>query len=104
LLPELRKLLDSPNELYREQAVQAIGAIGPDAKEPLPEHTDDGGAVCVRHDWREHEKVIRPDLLQLQARRNGITRVEEQDRPQPHSPQSGDRFDRFWTQGILDVQ
>jgi multidrug efflux pump subunit AcrB len=37
---------------------------------------DDGGAVCVRTDWREPVKVIRPDLLDLQARRNGITRVE----------------------------
>jgi multidrug efflux pump subunit AcrB len=37
---------------------------------------EDGGAVCVRHDWREREKVIRPDLLELQARRNGITRVD----------------------------
>jgi multidrug efflux pump subunit AcrB len=37
---------------------------------------DDGGAVCVRSDWREPVKVIRPDLLDFQARRNGITRVE----------------------------
>ncbi len=37
---------------------------------------DDGGAMCVRNDWREREKVIRPELLELQARRNGITRVE----------------------------
>jgi multidrug efflux pump subunit AcrB len=37
---------------------------------------DDGGAVCIRCDWREPVKVIRPDLLELQARRNGITRVE----------------------------
>jgi multidrug efflux pump subunit AcrB len=37
---------------------------------------DDGGAVCVRSDWREREKVIRPGLRELQARRNGITRVE----------------------------
>ena len=37
---------------------------------------DDGGAVCVRSDWREPVKVIRPELLELQARRNGITRVE----------------------------
>jgi multidrug efflux pump subunit AcrB len=37
---------------------------------------EDGGAVCVRSDWRQREKVIRPDLLELQARRNGITRVE----------------------------
>src|SRR5262249_26847533 len=37
---------------------------------------NDGGAVLVRSDWRERVKVIRPDLLDLQARRNGITRVE----------------------------
>jgi multidrug efflux pump subunit AcrB len=37
---------------------------------------DDGNAVCVRSDWREREKVIQPDLLEQQARRNGITRVE----------------------------
>jgi multidrug efflux pump subunit AcrB len=37
---------------------------------------EDASAVCVRHDWREREKVIRPGLLELQARRNGITRVE----------------------------
>src|SRR5262249_22796792 len=36
----------------------------------------DGGAVCVRSDWRERVKVIRPDLLEFQARRNGIERVE----------------------------
>jgi multidrug efflux pump subunit AcrB len=37
---------------------------------------DDGGAVCVRSDWFEPVKVIRPDLLEFQSRRNGITRVE----------------------------
>jgi multidrug efflux pump subunit AcrB len=37
---------------------------------------EDGNAVCVRNDWRQPEKVIRPDLLEIQARRNGITRVE----------------------------
>jgi multidrug efflux pump subunit AcrB len=37
---------------------------------------DDGNAVCVRGDWREPMNVIRPDLRELQARRNGITRVE----------------------------
>jgi multidrug efflux pump subunit AcrB len=37
---------------------------------------DDGRAVCVRGDWREPVKVIRPDVLDFQARRNGITRVE----------------------------
>jgi multidrug efflux pump subunit AcrB len=37
---------------------------------------DDGNAVCIRGDWRQREKVIRPELLEFQARRNGITRVE----------------------------
>jgi multidrug efflux pump subunit AcrB len=36
---------------------------------------DDGGAIGVRNDWRQREKVIHPELLELQARRNGITRV-----------------------------
>jgi hypothetical protein len=36
-LPELRKLLDSPNPYDRQEAVRAIGAIGPDAKELLPD-------------------------------------------------------------------
>jgi len=38
--------------------------------------TDDGSAKGIRSDWRERELVIRPDLLEHQARRNGITRVE----------------------------
>ena len=37
---------------------------------------DDGGAMGVRSDWREQELVIRPGLLEHQARRNGVTRVE----------------------------
>ena len=37
---------------------------------------DDAQAVCVRNDWREQVKSIRPELLDSQARRNGITRVE----------------------------
>jgi multidrug efflux pump subunit AcrB len=36
----------------------------------------DGGAKCVRSDWREREKVVRPEILEFQARRNGITRVD----------------------------
>jgi multidrug efflux pump subunit AcrB len=36
---------------------------------------DDGGAMGVRSDWRQPEKVIRPDLLELQAHRNDITRA-----------------------------
>jgi multidrug efflux pump subunit AcrB len=37
---------------------------------------DDGGAVCVRSDWSDRVMVVRPTLLELQARRNGITPVE----------------------------
>ena len=37
---------------------------------------DDGQAVCIRSDWSERVKVIRPELLDLQARRNGVTRVD----------------------------
>ena len=36
----------------------------------------DGGAKGVRSDWRQREKVLRPQLLELQARRNGITRAD----------------------------
>jgi len=36
----------------------------------------DGGAVGIRDDWREPEKVIQPGLREVQARRNGLTRVE----------------------------
>jgi multidrug efflux pump subunit AcrB len=36
----------------------------------------DGGAVGIRDDWREPEKVIQPELREVQARRNGLTRVE----------------------------
>ena len=37
---------------------------------------DDGGALCIRSDWQNPVQAIRPQLLELQARRNGITRVE----------------------------
>jgi multidrug efflux pump subunit AcrB len=43
------------------------------AKQVLEE---DGGAVCVRGDWRERVKTIRPELFEQQARRNGIERVD----------------------------
>lgn len=36
----------------------------------------DGGAKGVRNDWREREKVLRPAVLESQARRNGLTRVD----------------------------
>lgn len=37
---------------------------------------DDGGALCVRGDWRERVQAIRPEVLEFQARRNGITRAD----------------------------
>ncbi|MCF7960694.1 MAG: efflux RND transporter permease subunit [Pirellula sp.] len=37
---------------------------------------EDGGTLCVRSDWRQREKSIRPDLFEMQARRNGITRAD----------------------------
>src|SRR5262245_25895220 len=37
---------------------------------------EDGSAKCIRSDWRETGSVIRPNLFDVQARRNGITRVE----------------------------
>jgi len=35
-----------------------------------------GGAIGIRDDWREPEQVIQPELREVQARRNGLTRVE----------------------------
>jgi multidrug efflux pump subunit AcrB len=40
---------------------------------------NDGGALAIRSDWRQREKVIRPDLLELQAHRSGITKAEVSD-------------------------
>jgi multidrug efflux pump subunit AcrB len=37
---------------------------------------NDSASLCVRDDWRQREPVIRPDVLEVQARRNGITRVD----------------------------
>jgi multidrug efflux pump subunit AcrB len=74
-----KKFLLGPGEGGRIQARFS----GPDAArlrelgdQAIRVLNDDGGAVCVRGDWREPVNVIRPDLLELQARRNGITRVE----------------------------
>jgi multidrug efflux pump subunit AcrB len=58
---------------FRGPDPAVLRRLGQQAKTVLE---DDGTALCVRHDWREREKVIRPGLLELQARRNGITRVE----------------------------
>jgi multidrug efflux pump subunit AcrB len=75
----VKKFLLGPGEGGRIQArfqgpnPAILRELGDQAKKVLE---DDGGAKCVRTDWRERVKVIRPDLLELQARRNGITRVE----------------------------
>jgi multidrug efflux pump subunit AcrB len=75
----VKKFLLGPGEGGRIQArfrgpdPAKLRELGDQARRVL---RDDGGAVCVRDDWRERVKVIRPDLLELQARRNGITRVE----------------------------
>jgi len=37
---------------------------------------ESGKAVGVRTDWRQPEKVVRPKVLELQAHRNGLTRVD----------------------------
>jgi multidrug efflux pump subunit AcrB len=37
---------------------------------------NDRNALCIRSDWREREKVLRPQLFAMPSRRNGITRVE----------------------------
>ncbi len=37
---------------------------------------DDGGLESIRHDWRQQEKVIRPQFQEAQARRAGITRED----------------------------
>jgi multidrug efflux pump subunit AcrB len=74
-----KKFLLGPGEGGRIQArfqgpdPAILRELGDQAKKILE---DDGRAVCVRSDWRERVKVIRPDVLEFQARRNGITRVD----------------------------
>jgi multidrug efflux pump subunit AcrB len=74
-----KKFLLGPGQGGRVQArfsgpdADVLRQLGEKARQVLE---DDSGAVCVRSDWRERVKVIRPEMLDLQARRNGITRVE----------------------------
>lgn len=74
-----KKFLLGPGQGGRIQArfqgpdPEKLRELGDQARKIFEE---DGGAVCVRSDWREQTKVIRPEVLDLQARRNGITRVE----------------------------
>lgn len=37
---------------------------------------EDGGLESIRHDWRQQEKVIRPQFQEAQARRAGISRED----------------------------
>ena len=74
-----KKFLLGPNQGGRVQ----VRFSGPDpatlrklADEAKKVLEDDGGTVCVRNDWREPVMVIRPDLLEFQARRNGISRPD----------------------------
>jgi multidrug efflux pump subunit AcrB len=74
-----KKFLLGPNSGGRIQArfsgpdSAVLRQLGDQAMKVLE---DDGRAVFVRSDWREPVKVLRPGLLDAQARRNGITRVE----------------------------
>jgi len=74
-----KKFLLGPGEGGRIQArftgpdSATLRKIGDQALKVLD---DDGQAVCVRSNWRERVKAIRPELLESQANRNGITRVE----------------------------
>jgi len=74
-----KKFLLGPGEGGRVQA--RFRGPDPDQLRQLADQArqvleDSGNAVCVRSDWREPVQVIRPELLEMQARRNGITRVE----------------------------
>jgi multidrug efflux pump subunit AcrB len=74
-----KKFLLGPGEGGRIQA--RFSGHDPDKLRALADEAmkiiqNDGGAVCVRHDWREREKVVRPELIEQTAMRNGITRVE----------------------------
>lgn len=74
-----KKFLLGPGEGGRIQA--RFRGPDPDKLRQLADQArqileDNGNAVCVRSDWREPVQVIRPELLEMQARRNGITRVE----------------------------
>jgi multidrug efflux pump subunit AcrB len=74
-----KKFLLGPGEGGRIQArfrgpdADVLKQLGDEAQRILRE---EGDALCVRSNWREPVKVIRPTLLDAQARRNGITRID----------------------------
>jgi multidrug efflux pump subunit AcrB len=94
LVPKLQKYLEEnyPNANTNVKKFQlGPGAGGrvqarfrgpdPDTLRALAEQAqniiqDSGEAVGVRVDWRQREKVLRPKILELQANRNGLTRVD----------------------------
>ena len=74
-----KKFLLGPGEGGRVQ----VRFSGPDAAtlrqlgdQAMQVLQNDGSAVCVRSDWREPVQTLRPRLLEQQARRNGLTRVD----------------------------
>ena len=74
-----KKFLLGPGKGGRIQ----VRLSGPDSVK-LREYSDqvrdvlraDGGAIGIRDDWREREKVLRPRVLEQQARRAGVTRAD----------------------------
>jgi len=74
-----KKFLLGPGEGGRIQArfrgpdPAVLRQLGNQAIEVLE---NDGSALCIRSDWRERVMALRPEMRELQARRNGITRVD----------------------------
>lgn len=94
ILPEVQKYLDDhyPNAnaiarkfllgpgsggrvqvRFRGPDPQKLRQLADQAKKII---RDDGEAKGIRDDWRERELIVRPGLLEQQALRNGITRVD----------------------------
>jgi multidrug efflux pump subunit AcrB len=75
----VKKFLLGPGDGGRIQA--RFSGPDPAVLRALAERTkqildEDGEAKGVRNDWRERELVLRPTVLESQARRNGLTRVD----------------------------
>jgi len=98
---QINPTLAATRELIRDEHLQAFAKVkrlmigpspaasiearfsGPDPKElralglkAQAIMNDDGGLESIRHDWRQQEKVIRPQFQEAQARRAGITRED----------------------------
>lgn len=74
-----KKFLLGPGEGGRIQArfrgpdSAGLRQLGDEAIEVIE---NDGSALCIRSNWRERVMALRPEMRELQARRNGITRVD----------------------------